>query len=559
MKPRSAATRATSAGAALILSAMVTVSCTTGPPPQGTDGDGEANVADVESLTPVQPFEFITTTTADNPQRFEVGRIIVESWEQLGIPVELATYSPDEMARRAFSTKEYDTYLIEYSPTVERLDPNDLLSRFYSGNAGDDGSNLSGYQNPEFDELYDKQLVAVDQESRADLVRRAQELVAEDVPVGLLLHPTYVGPYNAEDWSGAVDAAEAPAYNFWSLLEMTPTGDRATLVTATIAGTNTLNPLVATGIEDRLPVSYIYDSLVRIGPGATPELWAAESVDVDGTVVTVTLRDGMAFHDGTPVTAEDVAFTFQYMKEHEALAFASRLAQVDDVSVDGDQVVFELAQPSAAFETVVLGSVPILPRHIWEEIDDPLGYDNAEPVGSGPFEFDSQRRDAELRMTANEEHFSPPNADGLVLTVYGSRDAMIGALETGDADLLSVPLTIPQAARFDGSADVGVIETGGYGWLGVHYNMRKPPFDDVRFRRALSMLIPAEDVIDIVYDGSGEPAGSIIAPVLPWNNPDVAPLPYDPDGARAELEAAGYVIDAGTLYYPPDHQPEGDE
>ncbi|SEF18892.1 ABC transporter substrate-binding protein [Jiangella alba] len=551
MTPRSNPTRLALGSAALVLAAVVAVSCSTAPPPLESGSGGDGQDADVADLVPVEPFELITTTTADNPQRFEVGRLIAEAWSEAGIPVELATYSPDEMTRRAFTSKEFDTYLIEYVMNVDRLDPNDFLSRFYSGNAGADGSNLSGYQDPEFDQLYEDQLAAADDAERGELVDRAQAKLAADVPIGLVLHPTNVGPYNARDWSDAVDAAEAPAYNLWSLLEMEPTGERRTLVVAVIAGATTLNPVAATDVGDKLPVSYLYDTLVRIGPDGGPQPWAAESVETDGATVRARLREGMLFHDGTPVTAADVKFTFDYLVQHAAPAYAARLAQLESVQVDGDTVVFQLAEQSAAFESVVLSTVPILPRHVWEPITDPLGYDNAAPIGSGPFAFESFRRDSALRLTANADHFRAPRADGVVLAVYGNRDAMIGALETGDADLVSVPLTTSQAGRFDGSSSVGLIERPGYGWIGVHYNMRKPPFDDVAMRRALTLALPSQDIIDIVYEGSAQPAGSVIAPSVRWGDPDVTPQPFDPDAARAELEAAGYVFDGDTLYYPP--------
>ena len=104
----------------------------------------------------------------------------------------------------------------------------------------------------------------------------------------------------------------------------------------------------------------------KVPPEVEPEPWAASDITfVDDTTVEVTLREGMTFHDGEPVTAADVAFTLDFLSAIESPAFASRLTGLESVeAVDDLTVTIRLAEPSAAFPTVALAAVPILPRHV---------------------------------------------------------------------------------------------------------------------------------------------------------------------------------------------------
>ena len=538
----------------LVATCIVATAACSGVPSDGAEERREIaqRVEDVEGLRPVEPFTVLTKTAADDPRRFEEARLIVEAWQAAGIPAELEAVDSAEVSERGFANKEFDTYLIAYDPTLERLDPDDFLSRFWSGTAESDGSNLSGYRNDEYDELYLGQLRAGTDEERMDFVREAERLLSEEQPAAPYLRQTIGSAYNSGDWTGAVSALGNPVYHIWNSLQMRPTGDRRTLVVGVIAETQTLNPVTATTSEAAITLSHIYDSLVRIGPEGEPVDWAASDVQVEGSTVEVTLRDGMTFHDGRPVTGEDVAFTIDYLLENEAPLYAAKLDGVTSTSVEGDTVTIKLDSPSASFVPTALATVPILPKHVWEGVD-PADFANDQPVGSGPFAFESRKLGASLELQAFEDHFQPPEADGIIWATFGSIDAEIGALQQGEIDILGDFLSVSQLDALKDADRVTVQEETSHGWNGVHFNMRREPFNDLHFRRALAALIPVDDIREIVLRGGGEPTSTVLAEQLPWHDTELEDLSRELEAATQEMEEAGYVIGSdGTLYYPPE-------
>lgn len=539
----------------LMVAGLLLAGCTGGATGSSDGGaaDAEAAAVDVSNLEPVPPVELITKTAAEDPDRFEASRLIVDAWNAAGIEAELLPVDSALLSERTFGGKNFDTYFISYGPTADRLDPANLLGRLITASAGETGNNVSGYMNVRYDELYQAQATASSPDQRREAVMEMQELAYQHLPVRPIFHPVVGAAYRSDRWTGISPAVGNPLFNIWNAIEAEPVESESRLTIGTSIEPPTLNPTLVDTLEAQLPLSLIYDSLFRVGRSGDLVPWAAEDMTVDGSTVTLTLRQGMEFHDGQPVTAADVAFSVQYLVEHESPAYASKLANVSEVAApDESTVTIELAEPSSSFPTVALASMPILPQHVWEDVDDPAQFANEDPVGSGPFRFGSHEIGASVRFDANETHFAAPTVAGIDLVVLGSFDAGIGALGTGEIDLLDDVQNAVNFEPLEGRDDVTVVKTESHGWRGLHFNMRKAPFDDRHFRRALSLIIPTDDIIDVIVNGNGAPAGSVIAPTLTeWTNSDLGPYETDVDKAMEELEAAGYVFgDDGTLYYP---------
>ncbi len=504
-----------------------------------------------EELRPVPTLRIITKTAAEGPPRYEQARLIAESWTAAGIPSEIEPVESSELGRRGFSVKDFDVYIIIYDPTTDRLDPENFLARFTTAKAVEDGSNLSGYTNPVYDELYQAQVNATTFDERLGAVHEMQQLLRDHQPVAPFIHIVIGGAYNSADWTNFTKSVGTPVYHFWNAIGLTPAGEPEPLVIGITSGAQTLNPVVAATSEAAVTIAHMYDPLLRIGPDGDLVNWAASDYSIDGATVNVTVRDGMTFHDGEPVTGEDVVFTFNYLVEKESPLYGGRLSPVDSVTADGNSVEITLSAPNAAFATTALAQVPILPQHIWSAIDDPSQFANDEPVGSGPFRFESRALGEDLRLAAHTDHFSPPVAPGLVWVVFGSLDGLFAALETGEIDVLGDFVSLTQLSILEGVEGVAIESNTGHGVNALHYNMRREPFCDAHMRIALSYLVPTDDMIDIVYEGVAAASRGIIAPPL-WAHPDLEQVPYDVDAARGHLESAGYVFgDDGTLYYPP--------
>ncbi len=381
-------------------------------------------------------------TTADySPQRYNMQRMIVTSWKKLGINAYNDPTKYEAMIKRAFRSKQYDTYIINWSPKLVRLEPNVFLrTMLISENAGWDGINVSGYQSQAYDKLADAQKVALNTKDRKAIVDFIQEFLYERQPHYAFMHHKILRAYNQEKFKDIILAPGTGPWSFWTDWSATPTGSQRVFRQASPADFKTLNPIMAQLITDQWLMEHIYDSLMRIGADAKPQLWAATKYEwLDGTTIDVTVREGMTFHDGKPVTLEDIRFSFEYSrKSGYLLSFLQNLESVE--IMDGNKLRFKLKEPDAGFIFTVLCQVYILPQHIWGAIDNPATFANENPIGSGPFKFNYYRRDEELSLNAFKEHFAPPKNDGFLHVVYGNIEAIVGALERGEIDSTAAPV-----------------------------------------------------------------------------------------------------------------------
>jgi len=344
----------------------------------------------------------------------------------------------------------------------------------------------------------------------------------------------------------------------WTDWSAKPTGSRRVFRQGGPADFKTLNPIMAQLITDQWLLEHIYDTLMRIGPDAKPQLWAASGYKwLDETTIDVTLREGMKFHDGQPVTAEDVRFSFDYNRKSAYLL--SFLANLESVEITGENKLrFKLKEPDAGFLFTVLCQVYILPKHIWAAIDNPATFANDNPVGSGPFKFNYYRRDEELSLNAYKEHFAPPKNDGFLHVVYGNLEAIVGAMEQGEIDSGGGGVLDPlQADRLAKNPDIKVTSSLTFGMYLLEYNTRLAPLNDVHFRRAISYAVPVPAMIKRIWNGHAVPAGAMLSPENKfWHNSKLPAWPYDMEKAKEELRKAGYEWDdQGRLYYP---APEND-
>jgi len=507
----------------------------------------------------VPPIGLLGTTPDYSAERYNMQRMIVASWKKLGLDAYNDPTKYEAMIKRAFRSKQYDTYIINWSPKLVRLEPNIFLrTMLHSENAGWDGINVSGYQNLAYDKLADAQKLARNVRDRKEIVDFLQTFLYERQPHHAFIHHKIHRAYNQKNFKDVLLAPGTGPWSFWTDWSAVPTGKQRVFRQCGAADFKTINPIMAQLITDQWLMEHIYDFLMRIGPDAKPQLWAATGYKwLDEKTIDVTVRKGMKFHDGKPVTMEDIRFSFEYSRKSAYLL--SFLKNLESVEIIGDNTVrFKLKEPDAGFLFTVLCQVYILPKHIWSKIDNPATFANDKPIGSGPFVFEYYRRDEELSLKANKEHFAPPKNDGFLHVVYGNVEAIVGALERGEVDSSAAAhFQPPQVARLKKNPDIKIVAPLTFGMYLLEYNTRIEPFNDVHFRRAISYAVPVPVMINQIMEGNAVPAGAMLSPENKfWHNDKLPPWPYDMEKAREELRKAGYEWDdQGRLYYP---APEND-
>lgn len=287
---------------------------------------------------------------------------------------------------------------------------------------------------------------------------------------------------------------------------------------------------------------FLFDTL--LWKDSTGQLipWLAASWEhsADAREWRFTLRDGITWHDGRPLTADDVAFTFDYLTKGPGKAAPGivRLPEITEVVAESPTVVtVRLPRPFAPFEGLA-GRVPIIPRHVWDQVTDPAKFQGPSAVmGSGPYTLDSyDPASNSYRYTANPSYFlGAPAVQNLEFVP--APDELLG-LQRGELDAATLGLeerAVPdeQLKAFDGDR-FGRITAPGELTRALHFNLTKgSPFDDKRFRQALAYGIDRKDLVTRVLFGRGDPGSS--GGLAPSNDYLAKDLPaYDHDVARAK-------------------------
>ncbi len=500
---------------------------------------------------PVPQIELLTTTEAYDPIRYESAFIIQDAWQQLGFDVIVRPTEFNTLLGLFYDEQNFDAAVVGWSGRVDRLDPQHYLATLDSRQSGLGANNPGGYNNPDYDALFDAQSREFDTEARRELVMQMQELSAPDAPLVVLYHRDEVVAYNSGTFTDYVTMAGEALYNEWTPMEVTPVGGSTALRIGSPQEPDNLNPVSSTSVWGWKWMRMYYDKLVRLSPDIEPIPWMAESIEaVDDVTVDVVLRPGQLWHDGEAVTAEDVKFTYDYYQVQDYAYFNAFLASIESVEVTGDLAVrFHLSEPFAPLVTVTFSQIPILPEHIWSGIEDAsaLTPANTPTVGSGPFVYDRYDRGEFMRLVRNDNHFHADEIaiDAIEMIIYADAEGVFTGLQTGEIDFSAWRLEPGQIPLAESSDSLTVVSVPDFGYYHMTWNLRRAPFDDVATRRALAHAVDQERMVNVLLDGRAEVGSSVVAPVNAfWHNPFVERFEYDLDLARELLAEAGFSWDA---------------
>ncbi len=527
----------------------------------------------------VPALSFVIPSTAYDQQRYEAGMLIAKSWERLGVKVEVRPVANwPAFAKAVDEPWQHDAFMAAYLASPERLEPSLLLSTpFLSSMIGRAKTNYAGYSNAEFDAIMAQSDAEMDVDKRRALILRAQDLLQADLPHITLFHLRMALAYNRERFTNVVPSATGGYFNFWNFLNATPVSGPSILKIGWAGDVATLNPLAARySVYYLTVVQMLYDTLARIGTDGKAIPWAATGWKaVEPTTMDVTLRRGMTFHDGKPVTARDVAFTFGFLGKWKPAYYAAALTPIESVTALDDVTVrFRTKRPFAPLVMLTFSSIPILPQHVWdgvverEKLPTPEQWANPTLVGSGPYRFAAFKPSQQVLLTRFDKHFSPPKTKDWLFILYASKEAEFLALINRELDFYDRGVSAVQYDEAKRLKFLQLTEVPDIGVYWLQFNLRpRSPAHDYAFREALAHLIDYKTIIGVFLHGLGEPGRGVIAPANAfWHN---AAIPssevdgkthyhqYDPDKARAILKAAGYVWgDDGRLYYPANFKPQ---
>jgi peptide/nickel transport system substrate-binding protein len=325
-----------------------------------------------------------------------------------------------------------------------------------------------------------------------------------------------------------------------------------TLVVAQPSDPGALNPAVTTSGATHPVTDQIFNGLVGLDEqlAPVPELAERWAIEDEGRTYRFALRRDVRWHDGAPFTSADVEFTF----EEALLRYHSRTrAALEDLIVrietpDPHTVVFRLNRPyGPLLQRLDVVEASIIPRHQYEGHDLLSGEPTRQPIGTGPFRFVSYAPADRLVLERNPDYFRSglPNVDRIVFRILPNPATAVAALERGHVDFVGI---VPGAdiRRLQGRAEIAIVPgPGGSGGSLCQDvlipNVTRPPFDDVRIRRAIAHAIDRDFIVERVYFGQGRPATGPVTNLLAWAyTPDVRQYPHAPAEARRLLDQAGF-------------------
>lgn len=518
----------------------------------------------------IRTIDLFTRPQAAQPQEFQSIQLIAQEWRKLGLDVNVRVMPWEQMSDVVWYQRDnWDATAWQMVGRPERSDPDEIVFNLFHSTTADKGYNFIGYLNPEYDTVVEAERVEIDEAKRKELIDKAQEILAADQPNMMLVHPKQTFAFDKTVWDPAsvVEQSGIGIRNTWTFMSLTPVGEQKDIILNSGDNVQAINPLYISGGVDSWVFELVYDRLVRVGPDGLPKAWAAESYEwKDDKTIAVTLREGMKWHDGEPVTPEDVKFSFETAVSGEAPMYAPFATNIENIAIDGSTITFTLKQPAASFVTSSLAKINLIPKHVWEPIiadlktkeENAESYQEEMPIGSGPFRFERWLTNEEIVLSANKDHFNAPKAERWILRIVPNVEAALGMLRSGEINFLAEfsgdPQVLLQAAEQDG--DLETVSTVEMGFRYVAFNNRRPPFDDPAFRRALSSAVDRRLIVKAAYRGYAEPSNSVVSPALGfWHNAAVVEgFEAGHDVAVKILEDAGYTLEGGRLHYPGDQK-----
>lgn len=307
----------------------------------------------------------------------------------------------------------------------------------------------------------------------------------------------------------------------------------------------------AAGAIDSVLYSNVFEGLTRFDSAGAiiPGLAKSWTISEDGLTYTFTLNEGVTFHDGTTMDAEDVKFSLNRIgAEDSANAQKALYAAIADVNViDPATVEIKLSEPNGMmlFNLAWGDAVIVAPESIADI--------KQTPIGTGAFKFDSWTQGDKIELSRNENYWGTPAVLAKATFKFISDPtAAFSSMMAEDIDVFSgfpAPENLPQ---FEADARFQVLVGSTEGETILSTNNKMPPFDNITVRKALAHAIDRQAIIDGAMFGYGTPIGTHFAPHHPAYVDLTAMSPYDPEKARALLAEAGFADGfETTLFLPP--------
>lgn len=332
------------------------------------------------------------------------------------------------------------------------------------------------------------------------------------------------------------------------------------LTIATTTDVVNYNPLIGNSRSDYWVTNLMYPHLLSIGDdGAKEAQLATEWGYVDDTTGYYEIRDDMTWSDGEPLTAEDVAYTMNAVKQDQPSGtFYGQMTNFSSATAVSDtRVEIELTQPDSSIVEEIGFWGNVVPQHVFEPAGSVAEFANDGSdgwVSAGPYLLTNVQAGQSYTMERVDDYplveGGTPVAAKVVYRVYPDVNTEILALQSGEVDVIANSLPPAQVQQLQNTDGIEVAEVTGLGYAHMTYNMQNPDLAKVEVRQALAHAADYEAIRSVVLQGQAVSTGS--SPLMPvlskYYDDSITEYAFDPDQSRQLMEDAGYTADADGMY-----------
>ncbi len=323
----------------------------------------------------------------------------------------------------------------------------------------------------------------------------------------------------------------------------TPVPKPVSLRMAILADEGTLQPYTyVRGYPGWNMLTLVYDTLFIMDADNVPKPWVAkeDKVSADGKVHSLTLRNDVKWHDGKPLTSADVKFSYEFYKKNTHSRWTPPVRNIVGMETPNDTtVVITLPAPDPSFAIRLLADVPIIPKHIWENVTEPKKFETN--VGTGPYKLAEFKSEQFYRFTANTAYFAgKPAVDELLMPIIKDPTTVFSALKAGEIQATVRSLAPELVKDFQGIADLKIQRGPGYATTLLQFNNERAPWDKKEVRQAVALAIDTQKLVDTVLLGFGTVGNpGWLHPASPFHDLAVKGE-YNVAKAKALLDGLGY-------------------
>ena len=468
-------------------------------------------------------------------------QVIAQYLKQVGIDAQVRVWEYQTLVAEAQKGTR-DAYATDWGSAT--FTPVDLaVPKLETGGRG----NYSFYSNPEVDALFKEATTTTDEAAAQEAYRKVQEILHRDAPwiFGYYLDAIEAASSRVKNWEPSMDSRI-------NLHDVELEGGDTLVVGMRADRIVSLDPAAYRDRDTETVIRNLFDGLVtRTRDGrVVPEI--AESWEQpDATTYVFKLRRGIRFHNGEPLTADDVVFTFERILRDDGLDGQpsprkglveplERIEKVDDYTVR-----MKLARPSPAFLQLLVHT-QIVPKDYVEQVGS-VGLAR-RPVGAGPFKFAGGSLDGEIVLERFDGYYGgspdlppvgPAKLRRVIFRMMPEPATRIAALKNGEVHIIQeVPPDMVGELEKDANLQVKV--TQGTRLYMIELNNRK--LSDPRVRQALNYAVNWDELLQELYRGHAHRVATAMLPSGFGHDESLRPYPYDPDRARQLLREAGYAV-----------------